>query len=421
VKRFWALLLPPLAVGLLGSSTAHKDGGFGGSEAVGTFVGGQWDTCNPDDCPGILDGAGADPNPFTASRASRIRTGVLGSPFTNDVDHVHFLSSYNMAGSSTRGPSLTSYSSQLFFEYSFDQTFRSGAELVEWNWDIQPATHTIAFNSDIDPAAGSITLGDNVTFSNGAICRASATAVVTGTHRMTCNNLTPPADNNTITACTSGCDGTVNGVPTSETAQWRPFQMLWRSAQNDVTFVYNLSPARPAIGASSARLNLGWDGATVSDIKPRIVSAAVMTGGGFAGDLAYDETQGQLLVGNGAVMQAYEPWHEECRAIRPTPVSGTNYYVMRAERALTILGVDCITVDGTSQVLTPQECTNASCGTTSNIEAAMTCVPSATVSEAAGLDDAVIAAGNWIRVNAGTNTGTVNEAILCITYEITRQ
>jgi hypothetical protein len=89
--------------------------------------------------------------------------------------------------------------------------------------------------------------------------------------------------------------------------------------------------------------------------------------------------------------------------------------MFRAESALTVTGIDCIVADGTSQVLTVQECTGnnaATCGTT---EAAITCDADGQT-EATGIDDSAIDAGDYIRILAGTNTGSVTQVNLCVTF-----
>lgn len=97
--------------------------------------------------------------------------------------------------------------------------------------------------------------------------------------------------------------------------------------------------------------------------------------------------------------------------------STTDWFMWRAPVAVTVTGVDCIVDAATSVVMTPYEC-DGNGGSCIAIEAAITCGITNTT-EAAGVDNASIDAGDYIRVTRGTKTGSPTQVILCLemTYD----
>lgn len=109
--------------------------------------------------------------------------------------------------------------------------------------------------------------------------------------------------------------------------------------------------------------------------------------------------------------------YEKTKCINVDPTnSTTDWLFFRAERAITITGIDCIVDAATSVVMTLRECNSnaASCGDT---EAAITCGTTNTT-EATSVDDSAVDAGDWMRVTRGTRTGSPLQAILCATYTV---
>jgi hypothetical protein len=192
----------------------------------------EWTTCDLDDCPGVADGAGADPNPFPGPRIGTIESGVLSTPSINVVNPIHGLSIYNFGNAD---PAL--YASTISVEYGYDALQRSGAEYVEFYWQFSPSTFRVTIASG---GVGAIALGQNITFSNGAVCRpAQADADLSNGAlvRMTCVDHVPPASGNTITACNGpSCTptGTVSGAPSADSVPWRPFFYTLYTATNRV-------------------------------------------------------------------------------------------------------------------------------------------------------------------------------------------
>lgn len=114
-----------------------------------------------------------------------------------------------------------------------------------------------------------------------------------------------------------------------------------------------------------------------------------------------------------ADQELYE--HSRCINIDPGH-STTDWLMFRAERALTVIGVDCLVDAATSVVLTPREC-DADGANCSDIEAAITC-GTTNSTEASGIDNASIDAGDWVRVTRGTLTGSASQAMICLTYTV---
>lgn len=90
-----------------------------------------------------------------------------------------------------------------------------------------------------------------------------------------------------------------------------------------------------------------------------------------------------------------------------SPVDADNFFLFRAHRAMTVIGIDCIVEDATSAVITVQEC-DSNGNTCTAIEAAMTCAVTNTAHSGA-IDNASLDSGDYIRVDVGTVTGTVGQ------------
>jgi len=113
-----------------------------------------------------------------------------------------------------------------------------------------------------------------------------------------------------------------------------------------------------------------------------------------------------------ADVELYE--HTKCVNIE-SPADADNFLFFRAERAITLTGIDCLVGAATSAVVTLQECDSSggSCGTSE----AATCSTTNTT-ESAGIDDAAVDAGDWMRVDIGTVTGSVGQVAFCVTYTV---
>jgi hypothetical protein len=103
----------------------------------------------------------------------------------------------------------------------------------------------------------------------------------------------------------------------------------------------------------------------------------------------------------------------KCMVIE-TPADADNFLFWRTDLAITVTGIDCLVNAATSAVTTVQEC-DANGGTCTAVEAAMTCGTTNTT-EAAGIDNAAIDAGDWLRLDVGTVTGTPGHVNVCVTY-----
>lgn len=107
--------------------------------------------------------------------------------------------------------------------------------------------------------------------------------------------------------------------------------------------------------------------------------------------------------------------HTKCLIIE-TPVDADNLLFFRAEEALTVTAIDCLVNAATSVPITVQEC-DANGGTCVAIEAAITC-GTTNSTEAAGIDNATVDAGDWLRIDVGVPSGTPGHVAVCINFTI---
>ena len=98
------------------------------------------------------------------------------------------------------------------------------------------------------------------------------------------------------------------------------------------------------------------------------------------------------------------------------PASGDDFQFFRVEAAITVTGIDCLADDGTTQAIVVNECDGNAANCTA-IEASIDCAVTNTT-EASGIDNAAVDAGDWIRVDPGTNTDTVTQVSVCLTYTV---
>jgi len=100
----------------------------------------------------------------------------------------------------------------------------------------------------------------------------------------------------------------------------------------------------------------------------------------------------------------------------PSPDAAQDLLWFRAERALTVTGVDCLVAASTSAQATVNECdgNGANCVA---IEATITCGTTNTT-ESSTVDNATVDAGDWIRVDVGTVSGTPGQLAVCLTFTV---
>ncbi len=140
------------------------------------------------------------------------------------------------------------------------------------------------------------------------------------------------------------------------------------------------------------------------------------------GTTAYVQTEinamgGRSLSASSGSMDADAELYTDAKCITIDPTHSVTQWVMwRAPHAVTITGVDCRSENGTSVVLTPQEC-DANGANCVDIEAAITCATTNTT-EATSVDNGSIDAGDWIEVTRGTNTGSSTQVSLCLEYTV---
>jgi hypothetical protein len=99
-----------------------------------------------------------------------------------------------------------------------------------------------------------------------------------------------------------------------------------------------------------------------------------------------------------------------------TPDDADNLLFFRAERAITLTGIDCLVNAATSAQATVQEC-NADGGSCVNSEPLVTC-GTTNSTETGGFTDAAIDAGDWTRIDVGTISGTPGHLNICVTFTV---
>ena len=97
-----------------------------------------------------------------------------------------------------------------------------------------------------------------------------------------------------------------------------------------------------------------------------------------------------------------------------SPVDADNLLFFSTEVAMTVVGIDCLVNAATSVPITVQEC-DANGGTCSAVEAAITC-GTTNSTEAAGIDNPSIDAGDWVRIDVGVPSGTPGHVAVCVRY-----
>jgi len=102
---------------------------------------------------------------------------------------------------------------------------------------------------------------------------------------------------------------------------------------------------------------------------------------------------------------------EVCYSLE-SPTDADNFLVKKFRESATVLAMHCLVGASTSAVVTYQEC-DGNGGSCSTIES-VTCGTTNTADN--GIDNASIDAGDWIRIDIGTVTGTVGQVNACLYY-----
>jgi len=154
-------------------------------------------------------------------------------------------------------------------------------------------------------------------------------------------------------------------------------------------------------------------------------TAGTATGAGdlyVEGDLEVDGTitapsglGGRSLTVSGTALDADTELYTDVKCVNIDPASTTtDWFGFKAPFNLTVTGIDCIVDASTSVVLTPNECDGNGANCTA-IEAAITCATTNTT-EASGVDNSSVDAGDWVRVVRGTVSGSPKQANICFEF-----
>jgi len=117
---------------------------------------------------------------------------------------------------------------------------------------------------------------------------------------------------------------------------------------------------------------------------------------------------------DGCITAGGTPATTKCMTIE-TPTDADNFLFFRVESAITVTGIDCISLVADTDI-TVQEC-DANGGTCGATEAAITCSQTNTT-EATSIDDAAVDTGDWMRIDVGTIGTTPTQVNVCVTYTV---
>lgn len=391
----------------------------------------SWTTEDPDSPVGTTNcgtsGSGCDPNPFTGDRSSTIRTGVRSALFTYDTDWIHTLSAYNSLGGGSAVDS-DNYAAENFIEYSYDGGQRSGAELVEWNFDVTPATHQITITAG---TGSGIVRGENVAFTGGESCRPTGPLAGTGTVRMTCVNKDAPESSDVITGGCAGCTGTwtVSSTPTADSA-YRQFFMHWITETNRTSFGFLGAPSTPVLDYQGGAFRMVIAGGTspTATLQLPANTSSSFPDPGLAGEVKVDTsgdttTGGQLIFHDGTDDRVLQATNTQCFPQTDLDAADDDVNFPAAfYQPITIIAAGCRS-DTTASPTTAATLAFETLGAAS-MTLTPTCVGSATAMTWATTTDpdAALASGAGFRFDT-TNTPNpaTDEYTICVAYRATRQ
>lgn len=151
-----------------------------------------------------------------------------------------------------------------------------------------------------------------------------------------------------------------------------------------------------------------------------VVSADITNGTVTGDDVAASLAGRSLTLNTGTTpdqLDADVELYERTNALTiESPTAADDLLWFRAERLMTVTGIDCLVAAATSAQATVNEC-DANGANCTPIEATITCAATNTT-EAAGIDNAVVDAGDYVRIDVGTVDGTVGQLIVNLTFTV---
>lgn len=146
--------------------------------------------------------------------------------------------------------------------------------------------------------------------------------------------------------------------------------------------------------------------------------SVIATGGGTAtGTNTGDVAAGRSLTLSGGSYDADPELYTQTRCLNVNPASPvTDLLFFRADKAITVTGIDCLVEPAGSLEMTLRECDGnaAGCGA---IEATVIC-GTANTTETGGIDAAAVEAGHYLRVLIGRKSGTPVQGLICATFTV---
>jgi hypothetical protein len=132
---------------------------------------------------------------------------------------------------------------------------------------------------------------------------------------------------------------------------------------------------------------------------------------GHASDTTIERSAAGKIKVEGEVLSGAEVFSFAVNA----PADTMEPFLLKAREAFTITDIHCITEAATSAVIDVQECSGTGTGC-ATVDAAITCDADGAEDDGT-LSNGTIDAGDWVKVDVGTVTGTVESVTVTVYYD----
>ena len=174
--------------------------------------------------------------------------------------------------------------------------------------------------------------------------------------------------------------------------------------------------------SASCASDCGGDGFCLVDVDPACGALRVQVCQGAtdlkgiilpdAGGLGFGDNQ--IMVGTANHVTSFVSMPPVCLTIA-NPVDASDPVWFKAPAAMTVNGINCVIVGGTSVAVDVQECTATDPTTCATLDAAVTCDTNGATDDGA-FSNPTIDAGDWVRVFTGAPSGSVTQVTVCLSY-----